>query len=110
MLSLTQLDFDGSAFHRRAVSVKIASFQGAKKILALPCYPFDMIPDRDKIKRRLVARGKQFRQLNIRDVREQRLHHTGWLETSSRFEEVRTAIRMETIRSEEVRTSIRKAI
>lgn len=46
-----------------------------------------MIPDRETIKQRLVARGKWFRQMNITDGREQRFSHAGELYRARRGED-----------------------
>ncbi|PVH93368.1 P-loop containing nucleoside triphosphate hydrolase protein [Periconia macrospinosa] len=58
-------DWDGRKYNRVPITLKFDNFQGAKKINTLSCYPLKYREDRDdpdneKLKEKLIARGKLY--------------------------------------------------
>lgn len=62
-MSCWTYDWTGETFERTSFSVPIEQFDGHRPIIALPYFPFDMHPQHEEIKMRLIERGKNFRKL-----------------------------------------------
>ncbi|KAF4341104.1 TOB3 (member of AAA-ATPase family) [Fusarium beomiforme] len=58
------MEFDGKRFGYGNTSVEIDSFQGAKKIRSLACYPLQYHHDEEKLRLDLIERGKKFASLS----------------------------------------------
>jgi hypothetical protein len=54
------LEYDGQNFGMGTLSTEVASFQGARQISSLECYPLKFHKDAKQLKVKLVERGKQF--------------------------------------------------
>lgn len=54
------LEYDGKSFGMGTIHAEVSSFQGARKITSLECYPLQYHKDADKLKAQLIERGKQF--------------------------------------------------
>lgn len=53
-------EFDGKKFGHGGVSDEILAFRGARKITSLSCYPLKYHPDEERLRERLIERGKKF--------------------------------------------------
>ncbi|KAF9767973.1 hypothetical protein IL306_014795 [Fusarium sp. DS 682] len=58
------MEFDGKRFGYGNTTVEIDSFQGAKKIRSLPCYPLQYHHNEEKLRLDLIERGKKFASLS----------------------------------------------
>ncbi|KAF4454678.1 hypothetical protein F53441_2756 [Fusarium austroafricanum] len=54
------MEFDGKRFGYGNISIEIDSFQGAKKIRSLPCYPMKYHHNEKNLRLDLIERGKKF--------------------------------------------------
>lgn len=54
------LEYDGKAFGMGAMHTDVSSFQGARKISSLDCFPLQYHRDADKLRAKLIERGKKF--------------------------------------------------
>jgi hypothetical protein len=57
-------EFDGKKFGYGSFAEEIASFQGARKITSLPCYPLKYHKNEEKLRAQLIERGKKFVELS----------------------------------------------
>jgi hypothetical protein len=69
--------FDGENFNRHPVRFIIKSFEGTKIINSLRCYPLDYHERKEDITTSLLARGKRFRSLCIKDPGQQMTDYDG---------------------------------
>jgi SpoVK/Ycf46/Vps4 family AAA+-type ATPase len=54
------LEYDGKTFGMGTTHCEITSFQGVRKITSLDCYPIQYHQEAEKLKTKLIERGKQF--------------------------------------------------
>lgn len=54
------LEYDGKSFGMGAMHADVTSFQGARKISSLDCFPLQYHRDVDKLRTQLIERGKKF--------------------------------------------------
>lgn len=54
------LEYDGKSFGMGTLQSEVSSFQGARKISSLPCYPLKYHKEADRLRERLIERGKKF--------------------------------------------------
>ena len=54
------LEYDGKAFGMGAMHTDVQSFQGARKISSLDCFPVQYHREADKLRAKLIERGKKF--------------------------------------------------
>lgn len=54
------LEYDGKAFGMGAMHTDVTSFQGARKISSLDCFPLQYHRDAEKLRAKLIERGKKF--------------------------------------------------
>ncbi|KAF4467974.1 P-loop containing nucleoside triphosphate hydrolase [Fusarium albosuccineum] len=57
------LDWNGSRFGYREQQWDLESFEGFRKVTDLPAFPLRAHPDRERIKKRLIERGRSFEDL-----------------------------------------------
>ncbi|KAJ3544960.1 hypothetical protein NM208_g2762 [Fusarium decemcellulare] len=57
------LDWNGSGFGYREQQWDLESFEGFRKVTDLPVFPLRAHPDRERIKKRLIERGRSFEDL-----------------------------------------------
>ncbi|KAG0124130.1 hypothetical protein HOY82DRAFT_588070 [Tuber indicum] len=57
------IDFDGSHLGGVQKQIEIRPYEGEKPVTSLPVYPLKFLPDLEKTRERLVARGKSFLQM-----------------------------------------------
>ncbi|KAF5012012.1 hypothetical protein FDECE_1907 [Fusarium decemcellulare] len=57
------LDWNGSRFGYREQQWDLESFEGFRKVTDLPVFPLRAHPDRERIKKRLIERGRSFEEL-----------------------------------------------
>ena len=67
------LEYDGKAFGMGAMHTDVSSFQGARKISSLDCFPLQYHRDAEKLRAQLIERGKKFVALKGMNYRS----HTG---------------------------------
>jgi hypothetical protein len=67
------LEYDGKTFGMGTTHCEITSFQGVRKITSLDCYPIQYHQEAEKLKTKLIERGKQFVALQGMNYR----HHKG---------------------------------
>ncbi|KAI9788174.1 MAG: hypothetical protein M1835_002427 [Candelina submexicana] len=54
------LEYDGKSFGMGQMEMDVPSFQGARKITGLACYPLKYYKDQEALKPKLIERGKKF--------------------------------------------------
>ncbi len=54
------LEYDGKSFGMGQMEIDVPSFQGARKITGLACYPLKYYKDQEALKPKLIERGKKF--------------------------------------------------
>jgi hypothetical protein len=59
-LSVWSVDFDGSRFGKSHGHLKINHFEGTRTINELNCFPLEFHPQRNRVARTLIVRGKSF--------------------------------------------------
>ncbi len=67
------LEYDGKTFGMGTTHCEISSFQGVRKITSLDCYPLQYHKDSEKMRVKLIERGKHFVSLQGMNYR----HHKG---------------------------------
>ena len=67
------LEYDGKTFGMGTTHCEISSFQGVRKITSLDCYPLQYHKDAEKMRTKLIERGKNFVSLQGMNYR----HHKG---------------------------------
>ncbi|KAJ9608834.1 hypothetical protein H2200_006605 [Cladophialophora chaetospira] len=67
------LEYDGKTFGMGTTHSEISSFQGVRKITSLDCYPLQYHKESEKLKAKLIERGKHFVSLQGQNYR----HHKG---------------------------------
>jgi energy-coupling factor transporter ATP-binding protein EcfA2 len=76
MVSLWQLDFEGTTMNRRAKSsdIKIQKYPGEKEIIKLPVAPIEWTYPEKESRKRFVDRGKRFHRFHCQDFLFQSYH------------------------------------
>ena len=54
------LEYDGKSFGMGIMHAEVPSFQGARKISSLDCYPLQYHKNPEELKTKLIERGKKF--------------------------------------------------
>lgn len=62
-LNVDYVDYNGKTFGRYPCQLRIAEFEGTKKITALEVYPVQYCEDREEVEGYLIERGKKFEEL-----------------------------------------------